>query len=298
MTLVVGATGLLGRLICQRLLARGGPVRALVRPGWSGDLMSPGVQPFMGDLRNPHSLVEACRGIRTVVTTAHAMGRRRPGDSFTSVDRDGSLALVSVAASAGVERLVYTSVSPVLPADNPFIRYKREVELAVRASGMTWTILQPSAFMEVHAGPPAGWDFARGRARILASGQVPVSYISAVDVAAFAVAATCSDLGANRNLRLAGPEPLTPLDAVSVAERVTGRRFRVQRLPSPALRALAVVVRPFNEAFSSLCRMGLALDLGDVFDMTPLQREFAITQTTFEAYARRMAAPVAKGPAS
>lgn len=295
MTLVVGATGLLGRRLCERLRDRGEPVRALVRTGSSPARVPAGIGSITGDLRNPHSLVDACRGARVVITTANTMSRRRPGDTLAGVDRDGALALVAVAASAGVERFVYTSASPVLPPDNPFIRYKREVEAAVRASGMAWTILQPSAFMEVHAGPVAGWDFARGRARLMGSGRAPVSYISVDDVAAFAVAAAFSPAGRNRDLRLAGPEPLTPLDAVAIAERVTRRRFQVLRLPGPILRVLSMVARPFNESFSSLCRMGLALDLGDVLDMIPLQQEFGVSQTTFDVYARRMAANAVQG---
>lgn len=289
--LVVGATGMLGREIVTGLRSQGVTVRALVRDGSPGEswLRQVGCEIAHGDLKDAASLARACSGVERVVTTANSMLSRRRGDSLRAVDRDGSLALLGAARAAGVHAFVYTSVSPVLPADNPFVQYKREVESAVTTSGMRWTILQPSAFMEIHAGPAAGWDFAKGRARIIGSGRAPLSYISVSDVAAFAVAALMQPAGANRSLHITGPEPLSALDAVAVAERVTRRQFSVQRLPAGVLPVLSLVARPFNEALSSLFRMGVALDRGETLDMTSLQQEFGVHQTRFEDYAVRMA---------
>jgi uncharacterized protein YbjT (DUF2867 family) len=243
-----------------------------------------------GDLKDTGSLAAACRGADALIATANGMMSRSAGDSLKAVDRDGMLALVATARQARIRHFVYTSVSPVLPADSPFVRYKRQVEDAVRASGLTWTILQPSAFMEIHAGAAAGWDFQKGRARILGSGRAPVSYVSASDVAAFAVASVLGSAAVNRDLRIAGPEPLSALDAVRVAEQVTGRRFRVQRLPAAALPVLSLLVRPFNESLGSLFRMAVALDRGEVHDMRPLLREIPIELTTFEQYVREATA--------
>ena len=53
--------------------------------------------------------------------------------------------------------------------------------------------------------------------------------------------------------------------------------------------ARSLAMRPFNDALSSLFRMGIALDRGDVVDMVPLQREFQITQVRFEDYVRSAA---------
>lgn len=285
---LVGATGLLGRAIAAELRSHGVAVHALVRAGSpaAAGLRELGCTLIAGDMKDAASLASVCAGADRVITTANAMLSRCAGDSLKTVDRDGSRALVSAARAAGVPRFIYTSVSPALPSDNNFVRYKREVEEAVTASGMPWTILQPSAFMEIHAGAAAGWDLSRGKARIMGSGRAPMSYISVVDVAAFAVAAALTPSAANRRLHLTGPEPLSALDAVAVAERVTGKPFSVQRIPTSVLAVLSTVSRPFNDALSSLFRMGVSLDKGDVSDMAPLQREFGITQTSFECYVR------------
>jgi uncharacterized protein YbjT (DUF2867 family) len=283
--LVVGATGLLGRRICRSLVRRDKKVRALVREGSSGAaaLRELGIETIVGDLKDRSSLDRACRGVTEVVTTANAIVSRLPGDSLTAVDRDGQIALVRSAHAAGVDRFMYVSISPVLPADNLFIRCKREVEIAVRTSGMGWTILQPAAFMDVHLGAPLGWDYVKGRARILGSPDVVKSYVSADDVAEFAARAIDLPSADGRDLHLTGPEPLTAAEALAIAERVTGLKFKVQRIPTPALRVLSALLRPFAPVPSSLMAMAAA-NPPDIVDMTPLTAEFGVKLTPFSEF--------------
>ncbi|MEO7132658.1 MAG: SDR family oxidoreductase [Vicinamibacterales bacterium] len=288
MNLVVGATGMLGFEICQRLRARGHPVRAFVRKGSSKEqlLQGIGAEIVHGDLKDESSLEAACRGASVVITTANPIVSRRPGDTLETVDRDGSLALVRAAKAAGVRQFIYTSVTPRLPANNTFVRYKREVEGVLRASGLNWTILQPCAFMEINTGPLAGWDLRKGRARLIGSGRVPLCYIAVADVAAFAVAAVDQPKAFNRNLHITGPEPITGLDAVEIAERVTGQTFTVHKVPIAALRVVRAVLQPFNPILASLLAMGIGAQDGEGADMEPLLREFAVEPTTFEHYVR------------
>jgi putative NADH-flavin reductase len=74
MILVVGATGLLGTRICERLRADGQPVRALIRrtsnPGKVQALRSLGCELTIGDLKNPPQIHSACQGISAVISTA------------------------------------------------------------------------------------------------------------------------------------------------------------------------------------------------------------------------------------
>lgn len=285
---VVGATGLLGTEICRRLRRQNKSVRALVRPGSPKEpiLRDLGAEIVYGDLKDFASLELVCRGASRVITTANAMRSRRRGDSLESVDRIGQLALLDAAKRTGISRFIYVSASPRLPANNPFVRYKRELEQAVRSSGIAWTILQPTAFMEVHAGPALGWDFMNGRARILGSGNVPLSYISAQDVAEFAVLADDSPRAVNRDLHIAGPEPLTGFDAVRIAEQITGRSFKVQRMPTTVLKTLSAILRPLAPIPSSLLAVAAGLDSGDRVDMAPILRDFPVQLTSFEHYVR------------
>ena len=294
MNLVVGATGSLGFEICRRLCTRGQPARAFVRPGSSKEqlLIDIGAEIVYGDLKNESTLEAACRGASVVITTANSITSRRSGDTLETVDRDGSLALIRAAKAAGVGQFIYTSGTPRLPANNTFVRYKREVENVLRASGLNWTILQPCGFMETNAGPVTGWDLRKGRARIIGSGRVPLCYIAIADVAAFAVASIDNARALHRNLYITGPQPLTGLDAVAIAERVTGRTFKVQRVPIAALRVARAILQPFNPILASLLAMGIGAEQGEGTDMEPLLREFGVQPTTFEEYVRLQTAPV------
>src|SRR5258708_3685695 len=135
MILVVGATGLLGTRVCERLRAEVQPVRALVRrtsnPDKVNALRSLGCELAIGDLKVPPQIQAACQGISALISTPSSTLSRQSGDSIESVDLQGQLTLVDAARSAGVGRFIYVS----LP-DNPTVQYpltqaKRAVERAI-----------------------------------------------------------------------------------------------------------------------------------------------------------------------
>lgn len=293
MILVVGATGLLGFETCKQLRARGLDVVALVRNPVSAraaELVSLGVRLAAGDLVHPSSLHSACSGAATVVTTATATSRTGREDTIEAVDLYGQLALVRAAADAGVHRFVYVSAAPS-PAACPFLRYKREVEAAVRRSGLAWTILQPTAFMDVWLSPAMGWDIRAGDARVIGAGEARTSYMAVKDVASFVVLAATRDELVGRTLVLGGPEALSASQVVALCERVTGRPFRVRRVPAIALRAASLLLRPFDTKMSSLLAMGAcAAKRDDVIDMRPVLSEFPLQLTSVEEFVSEKAA--------
>src|ERR1700675_4283667 len=113
MILVVGATGLLGTRVCERLRAAGQPVRALVRrtsnPEKVNALRSLGCELATGDLKDPPQIQSACQGISALISTASSTLSRQPGDSIESVDLEGQLTLVGAARNAGIRRFTYVS---------------------------------------------------------------------------------------------------------------------------------------------------------------------------------------------
>ncbi|HKH90262.1 MAG TPA: SDR family oxidoreductase [Gemmatimonadaceae bacterium] len=289
MILVVGATGLLGSEICRRLRGRGRPVRGLVRPGSSrgAALRDLGVEIVEGDLRARESLDVACEGVAAVVSTATAMGSKDRTLSLRSVDYEGQLRLVDVARAHAVPTFVYMSVSPNLRPTAPLVRYKRAVERVLRGSGMRWTALQPSVFMDVWLGSQLGWDHIVGRATVFGSGAAPLSWIAASDVAEHAVRAIDDERLVNIEVPLGGPERLSPNDVVRIFEEVSGRPYRVWRLPRPMLAFLAPFASLIDEGIGSGMGMGAQTAKGDPID-SPLQRELALPLTTVRQYAERV----------
>ena len=290
MILVAGATGMLGSEVCHRLRALNHAVRGLVRPASPKGLAlrEMGVEVSSGDLRSRVDVEAACRGVSTVISTATAMGSKDKSLTLRDIDRDAQLRLVEVAKASGVEHFIYVSLSPNLQPSAPLVRYKREVERAVRASGMRWTILQPSVFMEIWLSGLLGWDFDRGRAMIFGAGSAPISWISVADVAEYVIRSLDDPRLANRDVPIGGPEALSPNAVMKIFENVSGRRYTAKRAPRFVLSLLSPAVAMFNEGVASGMSLGAQTALGDVID-SPLQRELALPLTTVHAYAMRVA---------
>ncbi len=159
MILVVGGTGLVGGEVCQKLVRRGEAVRALIRATSSPEkveaLRSSGVELCFGDLKDPQSIIAACRGVNAVVSTASSTLTRQPGDSIQSVDAVGQLGLVNAAKDANVERFVFVSFRRTPGISFPLGDAKAQVENAV--SSLNFTIIQASWFMELWLSPALGW---------------------------------------------------------------------------------------------------------------------------------------------
>jgi uncharacterized protein YbjT (DUF2867 family) len=152
MILLVGGTGNLGGHVARQLLAKGHPVRAMTRePMEASTLEAAGAEIVRGDLRDMDSLRAATRGVRAIVSASHSMlgvGR----SSSARVDGDGQHALIVAAKDAGVAHFVFTSVlgaSTSHPVN--FWRTKARIERHLEGSGLGYTIIRPSAFMEIHA---------------------------------------------------------------------------------------------------------------------------------------------------
>ena len=239
MLLVVGATGILGTEICRLVAEAGRPVRALVRasadPARVEALRAMGAELVTGDLRDRASLDRACAGAGAVISTAATTGARLPDDDIARTDRDGAMQLVDAALAARVRRFVYVSFTGNMEIPSPFRDAKRDVERHLIASGLAYTILRPSVFLEAWISPAAGFDWDAGRAQLLGDGDRPVSWVSVLDVARFAVDCVDDPAAHDRVIELGGPEALTAAEVVRTFEVVAGRPFTVTRVPEEAL---------------------------------------------------------------
>ena len=275
MTLVVGSTGSLGTEVCTLLLARGHTVTAMVRP--SSDpvkvarLRSLGADIIEGDLRDVISLRRACQGVDAVVVTATAVSSFTSENSFLSADL-GVRDLIDAAKTARVQQFIFTSYSGNLNPDCDLNVAKRSVEQHLLESGLTYTILRPSCFMEMWLSPATGFDAVRGRAQLIGSGDQAISYISLFDVARFAALAVGHAEAQNAILELGGPEAISPKAIVAFCEDLSGRSFEISYVPLDVLRTqVATAGNALAKTFAALM---LEMGNGDVIPMTQMLRRF------------------------
>ena len=286
MNLVIGASGMLGSAICRELAGTGQEVRALMRttsdPIETAKLKERGINLVNGDIKRRATLEAACQGVKTVISTATCTRSRQHDDSIQSVDLQGQLDLVQAARLAGVRHFVFISF-PEVPVRFPLQDAKRAVEQALIASGMTYTILQPTFFMEFWFSPALGFDVVAGKAQIFGTGERPISWISYRDVARFAAASVTAPAARNAVIKLGGPEALTPLQVVEEFERVSGRRFSVELVPESSLQAKwAAATDPLEKSFAGLM---LYYARGDVIDMTEPLRWSPMQLTSVHQFA-------------
>lgn len=288
--LIVGATGVLGGQVCRLLAERGQKVRALVRstanPEKLFELKKLGAEFAEGDLKDEASLERACRGAGAVISTASSTLSQQAGDSIQTVDLEGQLHLVDAAKAAGIERFVFLSFRNNPAIQYPLTRAKRAVEQRLRESGLNYTSLQASYFMEIWFSPALGFDYANAKARIYGTGQNAVSWISSSDVAQFAVAVLASPAAQKTILEIGGPEALSPLEVVKIFEQQSGRKFELEYVPEEALRAqLAGATDPLQQTFAGLM---LQCAAGDAIDMRRTRELFRVPLTSVRDYAKRL----------
>jgi uncharacterized protein YbjT (DUF2867 family) len=262
-------------------------VRALVRPTSNESRVEAlrvlGAELVTGDLKDPATLVAACAGAEVVITTASTTLSRQAGDTIASVDQDGQLQLIEAAKASGVSRFVYVSYSGNHTIGCPLTTAKRAVEQALRDSGLTYTILRPSYFMEVWLSPALGFDPANAQARIYGAGRAPISFISLKDVARFVVRSLTTPAARNATIELGGPEAVSPLDVVHTFERSTGRTFALEHVAEEVLELQYQNARdPLEQSFGALM---LGYARGDVVDMSQTLDAFPLPLTSVREFA-------------
>jgi uncharacterized protein YbjT (DUF2867 family) len=225
--LVTGATGTLGRVVVERLVAAGHEVRGLTRRATPPDQPA-GVRWHTGDLATGAGLAGATDGVAAIVHCASDPRHWR-------TDAPGTRRLIDAATATGAPHLVYVSIVGIDRVPYGYYRAKLDTERVVEAAGLPWTILRATQFH----------DLVIMVARALAkSPVVPVpAGVSDQPVDVREVAARLVDLAtgpaAGRVADMGGPEVRTVKDLFRSYLRATGRRRLLLPvvLPGKAFRA-------------------------------------------------------------
>jgi NADH dehydrogenase len=286
---------MVGSEICRLLSKKGGPFRALVRetadPAKVRRLEAYGADLVKGDLRDPGSLAAACQGATAVICTVSAIPfSYHPGmNDIRSVDTEGIANLITAAKAANVGQFIHTTFSGQLDRDFPLRNAKRLAEERLKESGLVYTILRPSCFMEVWLSPAVGFDAANARATVYGDGEQLLAWISFKDVARFAVDCLGNPAARNRALELGGPESLSPNEVIRRFEQATGRNFEVTYVPPEALQAqYDAATDPMAKSFVGLMQ---CYAQGDPIDMSGIQKAFGVRLTPLSEYIGGESAP-------
>jgi nucleoside-diphosphate-sugar epimerase len=302
--LVTGATGFVGRYLCEHLTSRGHTVKGTLRP--ESNLKGPGrsVQWVKIESIGPHTdWTEALEGTDYVIhlaALAHQLGVAGEGriQEFMTVNAEGTRRLAeAVASSATVKRLVFvSSVGAVAslseqPLDertpcNPDTDYGRsklaaemELERVLAGSHVDWTIVRPTLVY----GPGNPGNMAR-LLRLVETG-IPLPFGSIRNRRSFVYVGNLVDAlercmthpgAAYRRFFVSdGPQLSTP-ELVGMLAAFAGKPSRLCRFPLPILRVMALA----GDLVSSLLGRSVGVDSYSVarligslaVDSGPIQR--------------------------
>jgi uncharacterized protein YbjT (DUF2867 family) len=296
MILVVGASGRLGSAVTRQLLARGEPVRAMARrPAPLRELEAQGAQIVVGDVRDAEAVRRACQGADRVLTAFQGLdGKGR--DAPRTIDGTGNCLFIDAAKAAGARPLVFPSALGARP-DDPLehFRLKYSAEEYLRQSGLSYTILRPTPFMELWGTLIGAPILATGKTRIFGRGKNPVNFVSVDDVAHVALLALDDAEARGCVIEIGGPENLTLEQVAALFARVSGKTARLSHVPLPVLRVMAVAMRQLHPALSRLMELAILTDTADMtFDPTETLTRFPMRLTPFEEVARCLASAPAR----
>ncbi len=212
MITVFGATGTTGAPLVDALLAKGAKVRAVTSdPAKLDALNAKGCEAVTANFTDPAALERACAGADRIylVTPAHLDMRRWKANA------------IEAAKAAGVRHVVLATGLGASPkAKVTFGRWHSETQELLKQSGMDWTFVQPTYFMQNLL-----WQ-AQGIAKTgIYHDDLggPVAWIDARDIADVAAEALTGSGHEGKTYGLTGPEALTGADIAAILSEVTGR---------------------------------------------------------------------------
>ncbi|MFD6700266.1 MULTISPECIES: SDR family oxidoreductase [unclassified Microbacterium] len=223
--LVTGATGNLGRLVVDSLLARGtdpATVRAGARDtAKAADLAARGVQVVALDYDAPETVAAALDGVDAALLISSSEVGKRAAQHQVVID---------AARAAGVAKLVYTSAPMATTSDLVLAPEHKATEEAIAAAGLPAVILRNNWYTENYLG-----DVARSRDTgvIAASvGEGRVASASRADYAEAAAIVLVEDGHVGEVYELAGDVAWNYDELASAASAVVEREVRYAPLSS------------------------------------------------------------------
>lgn len=271
--LVYGATGTQGTPVVEQLLGMGRPVRVVTRvAARASHWADRGAEVAQADLGDPASLAAANDGVDQVVL-------QLPLQYDFALHETYGRNAIDAARAAGVELVVLNTSAQVIPGEGVHAYDARqEVIDHLEASGIPSIVLPPTFYMEIFLGPWIKPGIVGGHTVAFPlPADLPMSWISASETAAYAVAALDRPDLAGSRFDVGGPEALTGKALAAQFSQVLGQSIRYTAIaPDDYERALVpvfgeTVAFEVAEQIRCIIRRG-----GGAVDMSRTTREFGV----------------------
>ena len=219
--LVTGATGNTGSGLVPALRSAGVDVRAFVRDESKAQpLKDIGVEIVVGDLDQPETIGPAVEGVDKIyLLTWNGPTQAQQAEN-----------VVKAAKQAGSPHLVRHSMWG--SEKSRIVKQGDQVEEAVKSSGLPWTLLRPTFYMQntmmaaqtIASDGMIYWDMKDGK----------LAMIDVRDIVDFALAVLTGSGHEGKSYILTGPEAISFHDVASTFSKVLGKDINYMSVPGEA----------------------------------------------------------------
>lgn len=243
MIVITGASGQLGRIVIEELLAKVPAARivaAVRNPASVRDLAEKGVQVRQADYDRPETLASALAGAEKVLLiSSNQIGQRAAQHK----------AVIDAAKAVGVGLLAYTSILHADSSPLPLALEHRATEEMIRQSGIPAVLLRNGWYTENYmASVPAALQYG---VLLGCAGEGRIASAARADFAAAAAAALTLEGQAGRAYELAGDQAYTLAELAAEVSRQSGKAVEYKNLPEGEFRA-ALLGAGLPEAIATL----------------------------------------------
>lgn len=258
MIAITGATGQLGRLVVEGLLASqpASSIVAIVRdPAKASAWAARGVQVRQADYTQPAALAQALKGVdKLLLISSSEVGQR------TAQHRN----VIDAARQAGVKLVAYTSILRADSSPLGLAREHRETEALLRASGLPHVLLRNGWYTENYtASAPAAVQHG---AVLGSAGAGRYAFAARADYAAAAVAVLTQEGQAGKVYELAGDTAYTLADYAAEIARQSGKPVVYKDLPEAEYAKALVQIGLPDFVAAMLAESDVGASKGALFD--------------------------------
>ncbi|MFZ4800751.1 MAG: NAD(P)-dependent oxidoreductase [Chlorobium sp.] len=260
---VVGATGYIGKFVVRELVARGYDVVSFVRErsgigsNTSSDevrhqLKGSGVR--FGDVSSIDSLMQSGINGEHFDVVVSCLTSRNGGikDSW-NIDYQATRNALDTGKAAGATHFVLLSAICVQKPLLEFQRAKLKFEKELMESGLTWSIVRPTAFFKSIAGQVE--SVKKGKPYVMfGDGRLTAcTPISEADLARYMVNCIEEPSMQNKILPIGGPgKPITPIEQGEMIFELLGRAPKFKKMPIQMFDLIIPVVSLLAKFFPKL----------------------------------------------
>lgn len=257
---VIGATGTIGRATVQALVRQGHDVVCFIRASAEkkissqAEVLFEGASIRYGDVRDPHSISEL--GFKNekfdVLVSCLASRTGAPKDAW-AIDHQAHIHFLAAAKSAGIAHFILLSAICVQKPLLAFQHAKLAFEKALMSSGLTYSIVRPTAFFKSLSGQIE--RVKKGQPFLLfGDGTLTACKpISDDDLGDFIAGCIHDQTKHNRILPIGGPgAAITPKEQGEKLFALLGKEVRFKQVPVALLDAIIFILSGLGRLIPSL----------------------------------------------